>query len=249
MTSFRLLVCSLAALMSLYAPVRAVAPPVPLYEYRRIHDPDGIGKFYMGREIAQVMGHQGIDWLERPERVKEERTDKLLKALTLKPGMVVADVGAGSGYFSFPMAAQVGPKGKILAVDIQKEMLDVIRKRMKERKVTNIEPIKGTESDPKLPAGKADLILMVDVYHEFSHPYEMTEAMVKSLKVGGKLVFVEYRLEDPNVPIKLVHKMTQKQVILEMKQHPLKHVKTSDILPQQHIMIFEKVKPPAPPSR
>jgi precorrin-6B methylase 2 len=249
MTFFRLLICSLVAWTALYTPVPAVAPPGPLYEYRRIHDPDGIGKFYMGREIAMVMGHLGIDWLERPQRKQEERTDKLLKALQLKPGMVVADIGAGSGYFSFPMAAQIGPKGKILAVDIQKEMLDVIRKRMKERKVTNIEPIKGTETDPKLPEGKVDLILMVDVYHEFSHPYEMTTAMVKALKVGGKLVFVEYRLEDPAVWIKLVHKMTQKQVIREMKAHPLKHVKTSDILPQQHIVIFEKVKPPAPPSR
>jgi ubiquinone/menaquinone biosynthesis C-methylase UbiE len=238
----RRLACVLAAFTVLCVPAPAAGPPVPKYEYRRIHDPDGIGKFYMDREIAMVMGHQGIDWLERPKRQQEERTDKLLKALALKPGMVVADIGAGSGYFAFPMAEMVGPKGKILAVDIQEEMLDVIRKRMKERKVTNIEPIKGTETDPKLQAGTVDLILMVDVYHEFSHPYEMTEAMVKALKVGGKLVFVEFRLEDPNVYIKLVHKMTQKQVIREMKLHPMKHVKTSDILPQQHIIIFEKVK-------
>jgi precorrin-6B methylase 2 len=242
MSFARRLTYTLTTFAVLVGPVPAAAPAVPKYEYRRIHDPEGIGKFYMGREIAIVMGHLGIDWLERPKREAEERTDKLLKALALKPGMVVADVGAGSGYFSFPMAAQVGPKGKILAVDIQKEMLDVIRKRMKERRVTNIEPIQGTETDPKLPEGKVDLILMVDVYHEFSHPYEMTEAMVKALKVGGKLVFVEYRLEDPNVWIKLVHKMTQKQVIREMKPHPLKHVKTSNILPQQHIIVFEKLK-------
>jgi ubiquinone/menaquinone biosynthesis C-methylase UbiE len=249
MIPLRLLACSLAAFAVLCAPTPAAAPAVPKYEHRRIHDPDGIGKFYMGREIAMVMGHLAADWLDRPTREKEERTDKLLKALALKPGMVVADIGAGSGYFTFPMAAQVGPKGKILAVDIQKEMLDLIRKRMKDRKLTNVEPIKGTETDPKLPSGKVDLILMVDVYHEFSHPYEMTEAMVNGLKVGGRLVFVEYRLEDPTVPIKLVHKMTQKQVIREMKLHPLKHVKTSAILPQQHIIIFEKVKPPVPPSR
>ena len=133
-------------------------------------------------------------------------------------------------------------KGKVLAVDIQKEMLDLIRKRMKTRKVSNIEPIKGTITDPKLPAGAVDLILMVDVYHEFSHPFEMTRAMVKALKVGGKLVFVEYRLEDPDVPIKLLHKMTQKQVIREMKPHPLKHAKTITTLPWQHIILFEKVK-------
>jgi precorrin-6B methylase 2 len=242
MISSRLLAVSLCALAVCTGFAPAAAPAVPKYEYNRVHDPDGIGKFYMGREIAMVMGHLAADWLDRPTREKEERTDKLLKALDLKPGMVIADVGAGSGYFSFPIAKLIGPKGKVLAVDIQDEMLDLIRKRMKARKLSNIEPIKGTESDPKLPEGKVDLILMVDVYHEFNYPCEMTEAMIKALKVGGKLVFVEYRLEDPSVWIKLVHKMTQKQVIREMKPHPLKHVKTSDILPQQHIIIFEKVK-------
>ena len=216
------------------------AAPKPRYEYHTDHDPDGTGKFYMGREIAQVMGHQAADWLDRPERVKEERTDKLLKALELKTGEVVADIGAGSGYFTFPMAQKVGPRGKVLAVDIQKEMLAVIRQRMKARKISNVEPVLGTVTDPKLPAGKVDLILMVDVYHEFSHPYEMTEAMVRALKPRGLLVFVEYRLEDPTVPIKLVHKMTQAQVKKEMTPHPLRHVKTIDILPWQHIILFEK---------
>jgi ubiquinone/menaquinone biosynthesis C-methylase UbiE len=237
MTRWRLAV---VLILAATAALNAAGPPVPKYEYRAAHDPDGIGKFYMGREIAWVMGHQAADWLDRPERVKEERTDKLLKMLPLKPGMVVADVGAGSGYFSFSMAEKVGPKGKVLAVDIQKEMLTIIRKRMKAKKVTNVEPVLGTITDPKLPAGKVDLILMVDVYHEFSHPCEMTEAMVKALKVGGKLVFVEYRLEDPNVPIKLVHKMTEKQVKKEMAIHPLRHVKTLDGLPWQHVIIFEK---------
>jgi ubiquinone/menaquinone biosynthesis C-methylase UbiE len=219
----------------------AAGPPVPRYEYRQIHDPDGIGKFYLGREIAWVMGHQAADWLDRPEREKEERTDKLLKMLPVKPGMIVADLGAGSGYYSFPLAQKVGPKGKVLAVDIQKEMLTIIRRRMKARKVSNIEPILGTITDPKLPAGKVDLILMVDVYHEFSHPYEMTRAMVRALKPGGMLVFVEYRLEDPNVPIKLVHKMTQKQVKKEMAEFPvMRHARTLDGLPWQHVIIFEK---------
>lgn len=240
MTS-RLLIVGAAVLLCAGS-LLAIAPPVPKYEYRKEHDPDGIGKFYMGREIAWVMGHQGADWLDRPERVKEEHTDKMLKLLPLKPGMVVADLGAGTGYFSFPMAEKVGPKGKVLAVDIQKEMLDIIRRRMKAKKVTNIEPVLGTITDPKLPAGKVDLILMVDVYHEFSHPYEMTVAMIKALKVGGLLVFVEYRLEDPNVPIKLVHKMSQKQVKKEMAIHPLKHVKTHDTLPWQHVIVFEKTK-------
>lgn len=221
-------------------PLLAAGPPVIRYTYRRVHDPNGIGKFYMGREIAYVMGHQAADWLDRPERVKEERTDQLLKLLPLKPGMVVADVGAGSGYFSFPMAEKVGPKGKVLAVDIQKEMLTLIRRRMTARKVKNIEPILGTKTDPKLPEGEVDLILMVDVYHEFSHPYEMTEAMVKALRPGGLLIFVEYRLEDPDVPIKWVHKMSEKQVKTEMEPHPLRHVKTIDSLPWQHVILFEK---------
>ena len=236
-------VAAVAVSLAFHAPAGATAPPVAKYTFNKIHDPDGIGKFYMGREIAYVMGHQAADWLERPERVKEERTDKLLKALPIKPGMTVVDLGAGSGYFSFPMAKRVGPKGKVLAVDIQKEMLTIIRSRMKEQKVTNIEPIMGTIQDPKLPAGKVDLILMVDVYHEFSHPFEMTEAMVRSLRPGGLLVFVEYRLEDPAVPIKLVHKMTQKQVKREMSVHALRHVKTIDDLPWQHILLFEKTAP------
>ena len=134
----------------------------------------------------------------------------------------------------------LGRKGKVLAVDIQTEMLDLIRQRMKARKVTNIEPIQGTETDPKLPDAAVDLILMVDVYHEFSHPWEMTTAMVKALKPGGRLVFVEYRLEDPEVPIKLVHKMTQKQVLKEMDPHPLRWRKTIPTLPRQHIIVFEK---------
>ena len=237
------MVCCLLLIPLLPSVAPAAAPPITIYTYNKIHDPDGIGKFYMGREIAYVMGHQAADWLERPERIKEERTDKLLKALPIQPGMTVVDLGAGSGYFSFPLAKLVGPNGKILAVDIQKEMLALIRERMRKRKVTNIEPIMGTISDPKLPEGAVDLILMVDVYHEFSHPYEMVEAMVRSLKVGGKLVFVEYRLEDPDVPIKLVHKMTQKQVKREMSVHALKHSKTLDSLPWQHIIIFEKTKP------
>ncbi len=212
------------------------------YETRKEHDPDGTGKFYLGREIAQVMGHQGAGWLERPEREKEEQPARLIKALKIQPGTVLADIGAGSGYYAFRFAPLVGDKGKILAVDIQPEMLDIIRKRMKAQKVTNVEPVQGTETDPKLPAGGVDLILMVDVYHEFSHPYEMTQAMVKALKPGGRLVFVEFRLEDESVPIKRVHKMSQKQVLREMAQFPLRHVETLDMLPWQHVIIFEKKK-------
>jgi ubiquinone/menaquinone biosynthesis C-methylase UbiE len=141
------------------------------------------------------------------------------------------------------MAPVVGPKGKVYAVDIQPEMLDFIRKKMKETKITNVEPIQGEEADPKLPTESVDLILLVDVYHEFEYPYEMTVAMLKALKPGGRLVFVEFRLEDPQVPIKLVHKMTEKQVLKEMAIHPLRHLKTIETLPWQHIIIFEKKSP------
>ncbi len=221
-------------------PADLAKPDESHYEFHREHDPDGIGKFYMGREIAQVMGHEAAGWLERPEREKEEQPTKLLELLKVQPGDVVADVGAGSGYLSFRLAEVVGPKGKVLAEDIQPEMLDIIRKRMKDKKITNVEPILGTITDPKLPKAGVDLILMVDVYHEFDHPLEMTEAMVKALKPGGRLVFVEYRLEDKDVPIKLVHKMSEKQVVKEMAPHPLRFVKTLDGLPWQHIIIFEK---------
>lgn len=158
--------------------LQASAPPPVKYTYKKIHDPDGIGKFYLGREIAHVMGHQAASWLERKEREAEEASSKMLKLLALKPGMVVADIGAGSGYHSLPMAKMVGPKGKVLAVDIQKQMLAIIRAKMKKEKIKNIEPIRGTIKDPKLPPGKVDLILMVDVYHEFSYPHEIGRAHV-----------------------------------------------------------------------
>src|SRR5437868_8180169 len=154
------------------------AAGTPRYETRKAHDPDGIGKFYMGREIAQVMGHLAAGWLERPEREREEQPTKLLDALKLKAGDVVADVGAGSGYFTFRISERVGPNGKVLAVDIQPEMLDIIRKRMKEKSITNVEPVLGTETNPKLPTNAVDVILLVDVYHEFDQPFEMTVEMV-----------------------------------------------------------------------
>ena len=223
---------------------RAEDPPKPLnskYEYRKNHDPNGIGKFYLGREIAYVMGHQAAGWLERPEREEEENPAKLLKALDLKPGQTVVDLGAGSGYYTFRMAPLVGPDGKVIAVDIQPEMLAIIKEKAKKQKVSNIELVLGTEKDPKLPKESVDLIMMVDVYHEFEHPHEMAEKMVESLKPGGKLVFVEFRLEDDKVPIKLVHKMSEKQVIKEMAAFSnLKHEKTVGTLPWQHIIIFTK---------
>lgn len=215
-------------------------PPRPPYEVRFPHDPDGIGKFYMGREIAQVMGHQAADWLDRPEREAEEAPSKLIQALRLRPGMAAADIGAGSGYLTLPMARKVAPSGKVYAVDIQPEMLDILRRKMRQSGIRNIVPVLGKVDDPKLPPESVDLILMVDVYHEFDHPYEMTAAMVKALRPGGRLVFVEYRKEDPAIPIKELHKMSEEQVKREMSLFPLRWVETSRILPRQHILFFQK---------
>lgn len=202
---------------------------------------DGTGKYYFGREIAPVMGHQGAGWLERPEREQEERTDLLLAALDLKPGDVVADVGAGSGYFSWRMAQRVGPQGRVLAVDIQQQFLDLLMANMQRRGVADrVQTVLGTIQDPQLPAGSCDLILLVDVYHEFDHPYEMARGMIRALKPGGRLVLVEYRGEDPAVPIKPLHKMTVAQVRKEMAVHPVRFEANLTALPRQHILVFRR---------
>lgn len=211
-----------------------------LYEVRKDHDPDGIGKFFMGREIAHVMGHQAADWLERSERQEEERPDLVLSALKLKPGDAVADIGAGTGYYTWRLAKLVREKGLVYAVDIQPEMLELLTNKMAELKIRNVRPILGAIDDPKLPAGSVDLVLMVDVYHEFDHPYEMARSMTKGLKTGGRMVFVEFRGEDPTIPIKTVHKMTEVQVRKEMAVHPLEWVETIEVLPRQHIIVFRK---------
>jgi SAM-dependent methyltransferase len=213
------------------------------YEFLQPHDLAGIGKFYMGREIAQVMGHEAADWLERPERDTEEHTEVLVEQLMLKPGEIVADIGAGSGYFSRRLGRKVGVTGKVLAVDIQPEMLALLTNRMAALGVSNVVPILGTAADPKLPAGSVDLVLMVDVYHEFDFPAEVMEALCRSIKPGGRVVFVEYRGEDPSVPIKPLHKMTEMQVKREMSVLPLDWLQTIEVLPRQHIIIFRKRSP------
>ena len=210
------------------------------YETRRVHDREGIGKFYKGREIAHFMTHQGASWLERPERDDEEKTELLVETLKFRPGEVVADIGAGTGYFSKRIARKVAPAGSVLAVEIQQEMLDMLMKKMAEAKVENVKPVLGTTTDPKLPAGGVDTVLMVDVYHEFDQPFEMMEAVCRALKPGGRVVFVEYRGEDPNVPIKRLHKMTELQVVKEMTALPLEWVETNGVLPRQHIIVFRK---------
>lgn len=210
-----------------------------IYQDRTIHSPDGIGKFYLGREIAQVMGHTAAMWLERPSREAEEQPTKLVNALDLKPTNVVADIGAGTGYFSFRIAQKI-PQGKVLAVDIQPEMLDMIEFLKKENNINNVEPILGTITNPNLPENTVDLALMVDAYHEFSQPYEMMQGIVKGLKKGGRVVLVEYRKENPFIMIKALHKMSVQQARKEMQAVGLEWLETKNFLPQQHVMIFEK---------
>lgn len=219
----------------------SVSAESAVYQERTFHSKDGIGKFYLGREIAKVMGHTEALWLERSSREWEEKPQQVVDILDLKPADVVADIGAGTGYFSFRMAAQV-PEGKVLAVDIQPEMLDMINFLKTENNITNVEPILGEEASPNLSAESVDLALMVDAYHEFSAPREMMSGIVKSLKPGGRVVLVEYRGENPFIPIKALHKLTQKQAEKEMSAVGLRWLETKSFLSQQHIMIFEKPK-------
>jgi len=211
------------------------------YSYRE-PSRDGIGKVYLDREIAQTVSSHAITWLERRDREAEEKPTVVMENLALKPDDIVADIGAGSGYFSFLMAPLV-PKGKVLAVDIQQEMLDFIEGRRKLGKVANVETLLGTVEDTRLPEGQVDLVLLVDAYHEFSHPREMMLSIVKGLAPAGRVVFLEYRGEDPAVQIKPLHKMTIKQLTREMEAVGLRLIEVRDFLPTQHFLVFEKSKP------
>lgn len=211
-----------------------------LYQFRA-PSYDGIGKFYMGREIAQVMGHQGASWLERSEREQEERVSLAIKNLPITENSVIADIGAGSGYYAFKMAKKA-KQGQVFAVDIQPEMLAMIEKKKKSQKINHVLTVLGSEQDPKLPKDTLDLAIMVDVYHELAYPHEMMTALYQSLKKGGKVVLLEYRAEDPNVPIKPLHKMTAAQVQKEMEAIGLSFVENKTMLPWQHFLVFEKKK-------
>jgi ubiquinone/menaquinone biosynthesis C-methylase UbiE len=193
-----------------------------------------------GRRYAGVMGWQGAPWLDRPEREMEEEPQRAIEALDLQRGNVVADVGAGSGYMTVRMAERVGPTGRVYANDVQPEMLKMLDERLKKERITNVTLVQGAPDDPRLPADTLDLILMVDVYHEFSEPQKMLRAMYRALKPGGRLVLLEYRKEDPSIPIRIEHKMTVQEARMELEAEGYRFVRVDGRLPRQHILIFSR---------
>ncbi|ALO46733.1 class I SAM-dependent methyltransferase [Pseudohongiella spirulinae] len=211
----------------------------PGYEFDPGQSRGGIGKFYLGREISGVMGHQAAGWLERTQRTHEEMPDDVVANMNLKPDDVVADIGAGTGYFSFRMARQV-PQGKVIAVDIQPEMLAIIEQRIQETGLNNVEPLLGEIDNPRLQPGTVDAALLVDAYHEFSHPFEMMQVIYDALRPGGRVFLIEYRAEDDSVPIRPLHKMSEEQVVREMSVFGLHWDDTLDFLPWQHMFVFSK---------
>ncbi len=214
--------------------------PTEIYTYKS-GDPNGIGKWYKGREIAHVMGYQGMSWLERTEREEEENTSKLLQNMDIQPGDTITDIGAGSGYHVFKMAPMVGD-GLIYAVDIQPEMLAAMKSKRDAAAVKNINLVQGSEKTVNLPENSIDKVLMVDVYHEFNFPFEMMQSVKNAMRPDAKLYLIEYRGEDTSVPIKELHKMTEKQAVKEMQAAGLRLEKNSDNLPWQHCMVFVKAK-------
>jgi len=214
------------------------ANPDKNYSYKK-GDNNGIGKWYMGREIAYVMGFQGIGWLERSDREKEENVSNLIQNMRIKSNDTIADIGAGSGYHAFRMAP-LTKNGLVYAVDIQVEMLMAIEKNKESRKIRNIETVLGSEKSVFLAKNSVDKILMVDVYHEFNFPVEMIASIKKALKPNGQLFLIEYKGEDPGVPIKKIHKMTKKQAVKEMEVAGFKLKENIDNLPWQHCMVFVK---------
>ena len=249
LVSFALVIAAIAFILTnfTYTPLALAQDTPSYYREKAIHNPDGIGKYYLNREIARVMGHQAMMWLERDSREAEEKPALTVQKLELEPDDVVADIGAGTGYFSFRMARAV-PQGKVYAVDIQPEMLDAMRLRLRyanaflkdDKNITNVETVLGQEDNPNLPPESIDLALMVDAYHEFAYPREMMEGIVRALKPGGRVVLLEYRKENPMIMIKPLHKMSQKQVKKELKEVGLKWQQTKEFLPEQHFLVFSK---------
>lgn len=223
-----------------FASLTTALVAAPMVRGEEIDDTPPALTEYMGRQIAQTMHWQGAEWLIRDSREREERCSLLLSNLGLKPGMTVCDMGCGNGYYSSKIAKLIGERGKVYAVDVQPEMLELLRRRAKQENVENIVTIQGKFHDPQLPPDSQDLILLVDVYHEFSHPEQMLAGMRNALKADGLIALAEYRAEDPEVPIKPLHKMTKKQIVKEYEANGLYLVKEFDRLPWQHLMFFSK---------
>lgn len=236
-----IMIVALALGCAIATPAAQADQPASRYE-RIAASPDGIGRRYMGREIAHVMGWQGAAWLEREEREREERTDLLLPELHLEPGMTVADIGAGTGYIARRMARLVGPTGRIDAVDVQPEMIRMLRTLAAKEKLPQIRPALGSVDNVRLRPRSVDVAIMVDVYHELERPYEVLASVVRALKPGGRVVFVEYRAEDPAVPIKPLHKMSEAQIRREAEVLPLVWERTVGTLPWQHVVVFRRVR-------
>jgi ubiquinone/menaquinone biosynthesis C-methylase UbiE len=230
------------------APAKKAAAPARKAPRRPApdHDHDHGPREFMGRPIADVMSYLGADWLFRPERIEEERPSEMLDALKITPGMTVADVGAGAGYHSLELSKRVGPRGVVYATDVQPQMIRMLQANARRAKAANLRAVLCTQDDPKLPPGAIDLVLMVDVYHEMSDPATSLAGLHKALKPGGRLVLVEFRAEDPEVPIKPEHKMTVAQVRKEVEPRGFRFQELLDFLPWQHVLIFEKVDEKTP---
>lgn len=238
-SAFRFPLLGLALSFALSASALHADTPAPKYE-RIAPSRDGIGVRYMGREIAQVMGWQGAAWLERSERLQEERTDLLIKDLPLSPGMTVADIGAGTGYIARRIAERIGLQGIVYAVDVQPQMIAMLSALAEREQLPQIRPVLGSVQDAKLAAESIDLAIMVDVYHELQYPFEMLASVARALKPGGRVVFVEYRANDLRVPIKPLHTMSVEQVKLEAAPHPLEFERVGKSLPWQDVIVFRK---------
>ena len=242
----RAVVCRLALLAVLIPTVAVPGQDAPAKRSARPARRQAGPRTYMGRPIADVMSYLGADWLFRPEREQEEEPEAMLDALGIQPGWTVADIGAGAGYTSLRLARRVGPKGTVLATDLQPQMLQMLRTNTRTAGVTNIQPILCTPTDPKLPEAKVDLALMVDVYHEMSSPDASLKGIRRALRPGGKLVLVEFRAEDPDVPIKPEHKMTVAQARKEVEPKGFTFKEAKEFLPWQHVIVFEKSADPKP---
>lgn len=228
----------LLVLLPVYHGIAQIHTQKAIYTFKN-GDHNGIGKWYMGREIAHIMGYQAMQWLDRPDREEEENTTTLLQNMTINPEDIIADIGAGSGYHVFKMSP-MARQGLIYAVDIQEEMLAEISQRKEESGIKNVSVIKGSEKNVNLPENSVDKVLLVDVYHEFNYPLEIVASIKKALRANGKLFLIEYRGEDDNVPIKKLHKMTEVQAVKEMQAAGMKLERNIDNLPWQHCMVFVK---------